>query len=111
MTLADGLCWIVAAALLIHGSANTAGADFARRAFESFGYPKWMLTTVGLAELTAAALLLYSPTRGIGVAIAGICLIGAVGTLARQRAWREMEYPAILLSLAALIGLDVGGIV
>lgn len=110
MTLADGLCWILAVVLLLHGVGNAAGVEFARKAFESFGYPRWLMVAVGCVELVAAALLLYPPLRWLAAVLAGLCLIGAVTTLLRQRAWRAAEYPAVLLVLTVLIGLDLGGL-
>lgn len=48
--------------------------------FLRFGYPLWLMRLLGLAEISAYILMIFNPTRLLGIFIFPIILAGAVYT-------------------------------
>jgi uncharacterized membrane protein YphA (DoxX/SURF4 family) len=50
------------------------------RAFAHWGYPVWFRVTIGVLELTAAALLLWHRTAAYGAIVIIVVMLGGMGT-------------------------------
>ncbi|MCK8786078.1 DoxX family protein [Roseomonas sp. NAR14] len=98
------LAWLLAAVLLLAGALNLRGPAFVREEFARLGFPAWARHAVGGLEWLAAILLLLPSWRGAGAVLAALVLLGVVASLARDAAWMRLEYPVVLLVLAALVG-------
>lgn len=103
MTAAEVIPLLLAAAMAVGAMLNLAAPGFIRAEFDRWGYPPALRIAVGTAEAAAALLLLVPSLRGIGAALALAVLAGVVFTLARDRAWLRLEYPIVLVVLAALV--------
>lgn len=90
---------LLAAVLIWAAVLNAGGPEFVRREFARWGYPAWLRYSVALAELAAAVLLISAGFRW-GAWLALVVLAGVIASLARDRAWLRMEYPAVLAALA-----------
>ncbi len=65
---------------LIFGYQKLIGEKQKTELFKRFGYPLWFMHILGLAEIIACLLMLFSPTRIIGILIFPVILAGAVYT-------------------------------
>ena len=50
------------------------------RAFAHWGYPVWFRVTIGVLELTAAALLLWHRSAAYGAIVIIVVMLGGMGT-------------------------------
>jgi uncharacterized membrane protein YphA (DoxX/SURF4 family) len=77
--------------------------DFVVETFQGWGYPTWFRWAVGLTEILAAVLVLIPATRGLGSAIIGLVMLGAIGTHVVAGQWLMIPLPLALFVLAALL--------
>jgi uncharacterized membrane protein YphA (DoxX/SURF4 family) len=110
ITLVDLVSWVVAAVFVWAGGLNLVGPGFIRDEFESWNYPPWLRTSVGVLEGLAAILLVWPRFRLIGCLVAMIVLLGVIITLLRDRQLMRLEYPLVLLALAAIIAISAAGL-
>lgn len=97
------LAMIVTALFAIAGVVNLARLGAAKRDFARWGYPAWFQLLCGALELLSAALLLGQQTRGLGLALAGAILIGALFTLLRNREPFGHLAPALIFSTLVVV--------
>src|SRR3954451_6423405 len=98
ITLVDLVSWVLAAVFVSAGGLNLVGPGFIRDEFESWNYPPWLRTSVGVLEGVAAILLVWPRFRRlIGRLVAMIVLLGVIITLLRDRQLMRLEYPLVLL--------------
>lgn len=93
---------LLAAALTWAAVLNAWGPEFVRFEFKRWGYPTWLRYGVALAELAAAMLLINAAFKWGAWLSLGV-LGGVLASLAKDRAWLRMEYPAMLAALAIVI--------
>jgi hypothetical protein len=110
MTVPDLLAWLLACIFVWAGALNIIGPKFIRDEFESWNYPSSLRIITGAAEWLAAGLLIWPRFRLIGCLIGTVVLLGVIGTLLRDRQLMRLEYPLVLLALAALIASSVAGV-
>jgi uncharacterized membrane protein YphA (DoxX/SURF4 family) len=110
MTLADLLAWLLACLFVWAGALNIIGPKFIRDEFDSWHYPPWLRLAAGAAEWLAAFLLVWPQFRLIGCIVGMVVLLGVILTLLRDRQLMRLEYPLVLLALAALIASSAAGL-
>ena len=109
ITVVDLLAWLLALVFVWAGGLNLIGPGFIREEFDSWHYPPWLRSSVGVLEWLAAILLVWPVLRAIGCLVAMIVLLGVVVTLFRDRQLMRLEYPLVLLALAAIIAISAAG--
>ena len=99
------LAMVLTALFAVAGMINLAGLGPVKRDFARWGYPTWVRLLCGVLELSSAGLLLWQQTRLLGLALAGVVMIGALFTLLRNREPFRHLAPALIFS--ALVVLSV----
>jgi hypothetical protein len=94
---------IVAVLFTVAGVVNLAGYGAVKRNFARWGYPAWFRLLCGTLELLSAALLAGQQTRGLGLALAGAIMIGALFTLVRNREPFGHLAPALIFSALVVV--------
>jgi hypothetical protein len=94
---------IVAILFTVAGMVNLAGYGAVKRNFARWGYPAWFRLLCGALELLSAALLAGQQTRGLGLALAGAIMIGALFTLVRNREPFGHLAPALIFSALVVV--------
>jgi hypothetical protein len=94
---------IVAILFTVAGMVNLAGYGAVKRNFARWGYPAWFRLLCGTLELLSAALLAGQQTRGLGLALAGAIMIGALFTLVRNREPFGHLAPALIFSALVVV--------
>lgn len=91
------------------GAANAFDLGGTAKSFDEWGYPRAWRFATAILEVAGAAMLIEPRTRGAGVALLGLVIIGALLTLLRARAgWRHLA-PAIGFGLLLIAeGASVG---
>ena len=72
-------------------------------AFKKFGYPLWFMHTLGFAEITGSALMLFNATRVYGIAIFPFILAGAAYTHLKVKDGNKIVMKPLLAGLHLLI--------
>ncbi|WCM22878.1 DoxX family protein [Paraburkholderia bryophila] len=103
------LAMIVAILFAVAGMVNLAGRGAVKRDFARWGYPTWFHLLCGALELSSAALIAGQQTRGLGLALAGAIMIGALFTLVRNREPFRHLAPALLFSALVVVTVAVRG--
>jgi peptidoglycan/LPS O-acetylase OafA/YrhL len=98
---------IAAALFAVAGVVNLAGRGAPKRDFARWGYPAWFQLICGALELLSAALLLRQQTRGLGLALAGAIMIGALFTLLRNREPLGHLVPALIFSAVVVVAIAI----
>lgn len=83
--LLTGLCWFLAAELLILAPLkfyprSIGGWPPYPTKFRSWGFPSWFSFVVGAAEIFAGVMLLLPPRRFLGAVVMIVILVGAMVT-------------------------------
>ena len=99
------LAMVLTALFAVAGVINLAGFGPVKRDFARWGYPTWVRLLCGALELSSAGFLLWQQTRLLGLALAGVVMIGALFTLLRNREPFRHLAPALIFS--ALVVLSV----
>ena len=73
------------------------------RAFRIWHYPDWFRVTIGVLELSAAALLLYSRSAAFGAMIIIVVMLGGMGTHIVKEGGRHMTSEIVPLTLATIV--------
>lgn len=94
---------ILAALFAVAGVINLAGLGPVKRDFARWGYPTWLRLLCGALELSSAGFLLGQQTRLLGLAIAGVVMIGALFTLVRNREPFRHLAPALIFSALVVL--------
>ena len=81
------------------------GVEFWTRDFARWGYPDWFRVVVGLLELASFLLLLVPRFAGIGAAIFGVVMLGAIATHATHHESVRLPFNFVLLVLCLVIGI------
>ena len=78
------ILWVLLASFVIpsfiFGYQKLIGEKQKTELFIRFGYPLWFMRILGLAEIVACLLMLFDPTRLIGIFIFPAILAGAIYT-------------------------------
>ncbi len=94
-SLAMILSIMTALAFTAAAAANAFDLGGTAKNFDDWGYPRAWRFITAILEVAGAAMLIDPRTRGAGVALLGLVIVGAVLTLLRARAgWRHLA-PAI----------------
>ena len=72
-------------------------------AFRNWNYPDWFRVTIGVLELGAAALLLYSRTAAFGAIVIIVVMLGGMGTHIVKDRGRHMTSEIVPLTLASIV--------
>jgi uncharacterized membrane protein YphA (DoxX/SURF4 family) len=72
-------------------------------AFRHWGYPDWFRVTIGVLEVSAAALLLLGRTAAFGAILIVAVMLGAMGTHLVQDGGRHLTSEVIPLTLATIV--------
>ena len=100
----DSILTLVLTALFaVAGVINLAGLGPVKRDFARWGYPTWLRLLCGALELSSAGFLLGQQTRLLGLAIAGVVMIGALFTLVRNREPFRHLAPALIFSALVVL--------
>jgi uncharacterized membrane protein YphA (DoxX/SURF4 family) len=73
------------------------------RAFRIWHYPDWFRVTIGVLELSAAALLLYSRSAAFGAIIIIVVMLGGMGTHIVKENGRHITSEIVPLTLASIV--------
>jgi putative oxidoreductase len=73
------------------------------RAFRFWDYPVWFRILVGVAEVTAAGLLLYKRTAGYGALLIMIVMLGGMATHVVTHRPKQVTSEVFPLTLATLV--------
>jgi esterase/lipase len=92
------LATLLAILFAVAGVVNLAGRGAVKRDFARWGYPAWFRLLCGGLELLSSALLAAQQTRVLGLALAGVIMIGALFTLLRNREPVLHLFPALIFS-------------
>jgi uncharacterized membrane protein YphA (DoxX/SURF4 family) len=99
----SGVATLLGCIFLGAGMSKLIALDFVVETFQGWGYPTWFRWAVGLTEILAAVLVLIPATRGLGSAIIGLVMLGAIGTHVVAGQWLMIPLPLALFVLAALL--------
>ncbi|AHG93813.1 hypothetical protein J421_6278 (plasmid) [Gemmatirosa kalamazoonensis] len=72
-------------------------------AFRHWGYPDWFRVTIGVVELTAAALLLLGPAAVAGALLIVCVMLGGMATHVAFDHGRHMTSEVVPLTLALVV--------
>jgi uncharacterized membrane protein YphA (DoxX/SURF4 family) len=72
-------------------------------AFANWGYPAWFRYTVGVAEMAAAALLLWGRTAIFGAMLVICVMTGAMATKVIQQGGRHVQSDVVPTALSIVI--------
>ena len=72
-------------------------------AFRHWNYPDWFRVTIGVLELSAALLLLYSRTAAFGAIVIIVVMLGAMGTHIVKDGGRHLTSEIVPLTLATIV--------
>ena len=97
------LVMVLTALFAVSGVINLAGLGPVKRDFARWGYPTWLRLLCGALELSSAGFLLGQQTRLLGLAIAGVVMIGALFTLVRNREPFRHLAPALIFSALVVL--------
>ena len=97
------LAMVLAALFAVAGVINLAGLGPVKRDFARWGYPTWLRLLCGALELSSAGLLLGQQTSLLGLAIAGVVMVGALFTLLRNREPFLHLAPALIFSALVVL--------
>ena len=99
--------WLPAILLILvfakQGWAKFSDASGWAVAFRHWGYPDWFRVTIGVIELSAAALLLWGRTAFFGAALIVSVMLGAMATHLLKDGGRHLSSEVVPLVLASLI--------
>jgi putative oxidoreductase len=98
------LVGLLGLAFLAGGGMKLAGLEMHQQNFARWGFPGWAMYAVGLTEVVGAILLLIPKTSGLGAAIIGVTMIGAIGTHVMTGEMQTIGAPIVLLILVSLVG-------
>ncbi len=87
----------------VAGVINLAGLGPVKRDFARWGYPTWVRLLCGTLEISSAGFLLGQQTRLLGLALAGVVMIGALFTLLRNREPFRHLAPALIFSALVVL--------
>lgn len=99
------LAMVLAALFAVAGVINLAGLGPVKRDFAHWGDPTWLRLLCGALEITSAGFLLGQQTRLLGLALAGVVMIGALFTLVRNREPFRHLAPALVFSALVVLSL------
>ena len=97
------LAMVLTALFAVAGVINLAGLGPVKRDFARWGYPTWLRLLCGALELSSAALLPGQRTRLVGLALAGVVMMGALFTLLRNREPFRHLAPALMFSALVVL--------
>lgn len=99
--------WIItlflALVCLRSGWLKVTGNVFWVRDFHRWGYPGWFRIVVGIAELTATALLLVPRFASYGASLFAAVMLGAIGTHYTHNETGRLPFNLLLLALSLVI--------
>ena len=87
------------------GAVNIIGASKIREAFRRWGYPNGFHLLNGALQILAGGLILFSPTRAYGLALAAIVCIIAALTLVKAREYNHLPPSGILLAIILAVAV------
>ena len=94
---------LMALVFVVAGTVQVLGVPFVVEAFQGWDYPLWLMHSIGVAELCAAMLLLWSRTASGAAVALSIIMAGAVLTHMMLGDGIITLLPLVLL--AVLLGL------
>lgn len=101
------ILWVLIAAYIvpgfIFGYLKLVGQKQKIEQFRRFGYPLWFMRLLGLAEISACFMMLFSPTRLWGIFIFPIILAGAVYTHVKVNDPKKEVITPIVVALHLLV--------
>ena len=74
------ICLFLAYVFVKAGGQKFSDSSGWARAFHMWGYPVWFRILVGIAEVSAALLLLYKRTASLGAMMIVVVMLGAMAT-------------------------------
>jgi len=78
------ILWVLLASFiipsLIFGYQKLVGEKQKIELFKRFGYPLWCMRLLGLIEIIACIMMLFNPTRLVGIVMFPVILAGAIYT-------------------------------
>ena len=92
------LAMVLTLLFAVAGVINLAGLGPVKRDFVRWGYPTWVRLLCGTLEISSAGFLIGQQTRLLGLALAGVVMIGALFTLLRNREPLRHLAPALMFS-------------
>jgi hypothetical protein len=87
----------------VAGVINLAGLGPVKRDFARWRYPTWVRLLCGTLEISSAGFLIGQQTRLLGLALAGVVMIGALFTLLRNREPFRHLAPALIFSALVVL--------
>ena len=74
------ICLFLAYVFLKAGGQKFSDSSGWARAFHIWGFPVWFRILVGVTEVAAALLLLYTRTAGLGAILIAVVMLGGMAT-------------------------------
>lgn len=93
--------YAVGAVLLVGALVNAIGPKPLREQYRAWGYPPAFRWVTAALEALAVALLISPETRGAGLLLGAVVMMGAIATLVRAREYTH-TIPAALVLIASV---------
>jgi hypothetical protein len=93
--LAPYIFWLLAGLFALAGIVNVFGLKETVADFKRWRLPQALRRAVGATELVVALALIYPPSRGMGLIVAGLILCAATSVILAYQEWNELPAPLI----------------
>ncbi|MBP0439240.1 DoxX family protein [Tianweitania sediminis] len=96
------LAWLLGAFFVVDGVLNLVGIKPVKNSFKRWNLPSWFHLFNGLVQLVTGLLVLWYPTRPLGLLLGALICLAIFAILARHRDWGHFP-PSVILLIVILV--------